>query len=114
MAVTKNTRASRRRSPSTTKRSLRPARRLPDVCLRLHGLRDEGELRAILVTTAADLLGARPVLLVLETPDGFAATDSRLPPDEQAQPLLDAVFPWLEEARRTRASSLHHGPPDAD
>jgi signal transduction histidine kinase/CheY-like chemotaxis protein len=54
------------------------------------------------------------VLLVLETPDGLAGADVQLPRDERERPLLDAIAPWLDETRSTRAPSLRHGPPDAD
>ena len=114
MAATKNTRTSRLRGTGSTVRSRRSDARLVEVGLRLSALRDEGRLRAFLVKEAARLLGAQRALLVLETPDGLAGADAQLPRDEQAQPLLDAIAPWLDEARSTRAPSLRHGPPDAE
>ncbi len=114
MAMTKSARAAPKGSPRRARRSPRPERRLLEIGLRLNGIRDEAGLRAFLVKAAAGLLGAQRVLLVLETPDGLAAAEARLPRDERAQPLLDAVAPWLDETRSTRAPSLRHGPPDAE
>jgi signal transduction histidine kinase/CheY-like chemotaxis protein/putative methionine-R-sulfoxide reductase with GAF domain len=56
---------------------------------------------------------AQRVLLVLETPVGWQAAGSRLPPGEDEQALLTAVRPWLDESRRTRRARLRHGPEGA-
>src|SRR5512146_1095740 len=63
---------------------------------------------------AVAALGARRVLLVRDGDDGRArVAAARLPPGERAVALLDAVRPWLEEARRTRRARLRHGPEGA-
>jgi GAF domain-containing protein/CheY-like chemotaxis protein len=87
--------------------------RLVDAGLRLHGERSVPELRRLLTKEARALCGARRVLLVLETPLGFEIADSLLPKGEVAAELLHAIAPWLEEARRSRAAVLRHGPEGA-
>ncbi|MBN8490932.1 MAG: response regulator [Burkholderiales bacterium] len=39
---------------------------------------------------------------------------AQLPPGEDAQALLQAVTPWLQEAARSRMASLRHGPAGAE
>ena len=78
--------------------------------LHISGLRTEGELHAFLVEEVAAVFGARRVLLVLETPTGLRTAGSQVPRDEQPLPLLKAIMPWLESARRARSCSLRHGP----
>ena len=60
------------------------------------------------------MFGAQRVLLVLETPAGLRIAGSLLPRNEKPLPLLHAITPWLESARRTRSSSLRHGPAGAE
>ncbi len=84
--------------------------RLVDAGLRLHGERSVPELCRLLIKEARALCGARRVLLVLETPRGLEIADSLLPKGEAATELLQAIAPWLEEARRSRAAALRHGP----
>jgi len=80
-------------------------------------LRDAKDLQAFLVTAVADLVGAQRVLLVLEPPGsggGLQVAASRLPAGEDEATLLQAITPWLEQARRERAPRLRHGPDGAD
>ncbi len=66
------------------------------------------------VEEARALLGARRVLLVLQThsaPQRIAG--AHLPKGERAEALLQAVTPWLMEARETQSGRLRHGPDGA-
>jgi len=67
-------------------------------------------LHAFMVAQAAALSGAQRVLLALDSPPGPRVAASRLPPGEAEASLLQAIAPWLAEARRTRAARLRHGP----
>ena len=94
--------------------------RLVDAGLRLHVLRREVELHDFLIEDLAELLRARRVLLVLEPVAGQAPDQterrlvaSLLPRGELAAALLQAVTPWLDEACRSRAVQLRHGPAGA-
>jgi GAF domain-containing protein/CheY-like chemotaxis protein len=88
--------------------------RLADASLRLHALRGSGALYRALIDEAAHLSGAQRVLLVLRGPDGLRIAGSRVPEDEDARTLLEAITPWLSEKYRTRAASLRHGPEGAN
>ncbi|MDM0103541.1 GAF domain-containing protein [Variovorax sp. J22R24] len=90
-----------------------PFERLVDAGVRLNGVRSEGELHECLVRETADLGGAQRVLLVLDADDGLRIAGSTLPRGEDAATLLRAIEPWLAESRRTRTSSLRHGPAGA-
>jgi len=59
------------------------------------------------------LFGAQRVLLVLGTPPQPASIESLLPGKESESALLRAISPWLDEARRSHAVSLRHGPEGA-
>src|SRR5262249_8996798 len=48
-----------------------------------------------------------------EGPQGFTIAGSLLPAGEDERALLNAVTPWLVEARRTRAAQLRHVPESA-
>jgi GAF domain-containing protein/CheY-like chemotaxis protein len=87
--------------------------RVLDASLRLNQLRSSEAMHALLVEEAADLLGAQRVLLVLESDAGRAIAGSRVPAGEDPGALLQAIAPWLDEARRTRAVRLRHGPEGA-
>ncbi|MDM0073226.1 GAF domain-containing protein [Variovorax sp. J2P1-59] len=87
-----------------------PFARLVDSGLRLNGARSESELHECLLHEASDLGGAQRVLLVLDAGDGLRIAGAMLPRGEDAATLLRAIEPWLAEARRTRSSSLRHGP----
>ena len=95
-----------KRKHKTTGRPFRAAY----TTLRMNGLRTEGELHAFLVEEVVALLGAQRVLVVLETPAGLRIAGSLLPRNEQPQPLLNAITPWLESARSSQSSRLRHGP----
>jgi GAF domain-containing protein/CheY-like chemotaxis protein len=98
------------RQPGTIPRRLT---RLVESGLRLNALRSESELRECLIGEATALSGAERVLLVLEGADGLHIAGAMLPPGEDEKTLLNAVTPWLVEARRTRTGSLRHGPEGA-
>ena len=87
-----------------------PLRRLVDTGTRLNELRDGAVLREFLIEEITELSGAERVLLVLDEPDGLRAAGALLPKGEDAIALLQVITPWLQEARRTRAVSLRHGP----
>ena len=91
-----------------------PFERLVDTGLRLNELRSAEALHGFLVEELAELSGAERVLLVLDGADGLSVAGAQLPAGEQAQTLLQAVTPWLVEARRTRVVSLRFGPDGAD
>ncbi len=100
----------KRRVPSTARLD-----QLSQLPLRLAKAKSESALHAAIVAEAARLLGAQRVLLVL--PPGAAAPQiaaSRLPADETAEALRQAVTPWLAEAVHSGASRLRHGPEGAD
>ena len=84
--------------------------RLVDTGLRLNEQPDEATLRDFLIDEAAELLGARRVLLVLEGPTGPRIAGAHLPEGECVDDLFRAVQPWLDEARSTRTARLRHGP----
>ena len=88
--------------------------RLVDTGLRLNALTSEAALHEFLIEEVAELLGARRVLLVLGSGAGAQVAGAQLPDDESAAALLAAVAPWLDEAGRTRAIGLRHGPEGTD
>ena len=88
--------------------------RLVDTGLRLNEQTTSAALQAFLIEEVAELLGARRVLLVLETADGPHIAGAQVPTDETPAALLQAITPWLDEARRTRQTTLRHGPEGAD
>ena len=88
--------------------------RLVDTGLRLNEQTDTAALHAFLIEEVAELLGARRVLLVLETADGPRIAGAQVPGGEPPQALLHAITPWLDEARRTRQTTLRHGPEFVD
>jgi GAF domain-containing protein len=91
-----------------------PFQRLVDTGLRLNEIREAAELEHFVVDELTELSGADRVLLVFEGASGLQLAGALLPrsedtPEGQAA-LLQAVTPWLMEARRTRAVALRHGP----
>ncbi len=88
--------------------------RLVDTGLRLNEQARSDALHAFLIEEVAELLGARRVLLVLETAGGLTVAGAQVPEGETAGALLQAITPWLDEARRTRQTALRHGPEGAD
>ena len=88
--------------------------RLVDTGLRLSEIKSASELHDFLIDEATELSGAERVLLVLESPEGLRLAGSLVPRGESEVALLQAVTPWLEEARVTRAVKLRHGPDGAE
>jgi signal transduction histidine kinase/DNA-binding response OmpR family regulator len=84
--------------------------RVLDASLRLHQLRGSAKMHAFLVEEVAKLSGAQRVLLVLESNVRGPIAGSLVPEGEHPDALLQAISPWLDEARRTRAIRLRHGP----
>ena len=77
-----------------------PFERLVDTGLRLNEIKSADELHEFLIDEATELSGAERVLLVLQVPDGLRLAGSLVPRGESEAALLQAVTPWLEEARR--------------
>ncbi len=88
--------------------------RMVDLGTRMNALASEQVLREFLVEALTELLGARRVLLVLLTADGPSIAGSQVPAGETPDALLQAITPWLDEARRTRQNALRHGPEGAE
>jgi len=88
-----------------------PFKRLVDSGLRLNELRSAAELQEFLINELTQLTGAERVMLVLESGGALEIAGAMLPRGESAPALLQAVTPWLQEARRSRSVSLRHGPP---
>ena len=88
-------------------------KRLIRFSLRLNQVRSAGEFHRLLVDEARALCGAQRVLLVLQVGPEIEPASWHLPAGEDATVLLAAIAPWLEEARRTRAVRLRHGPDGA-
>ena len=91
-----------------------PFERLVDTGVRLNELHNAAELNEFLVEEATELSGAERVLLVLADGDALIIAGSQLPPGEDAATLLQAIAPWLDEARHTRLARLRHGPEGAE
>ena len=91
-----------------------PFERLVDTGVRLNQLHREAELHEFLVEEATELSGAERVLLVLADGDELVIAGSQLPAGEDAAALLQAIRPWLDEARHTRLARLRHGPAGAE
>ncbi|PZP28354.1 MAG: hypothetical protein DI603_19515 [Roseateles depolymerans] len=83
-----------------------------DVGLRLAELTSVNEEYEFLVDESAEISGAERVLLVLQVGEARVLAGSLLPRDEAGgeAALLQAITPWLDEARAGRAASLRHGP----
>ncbi|MEO8922756.1 MAG: GAF domain-containing protein [Caldimonas sp.] len=77
-------------------------------------LAHEARISNALIAEVAERCRASRVLLVLfEADAGMRVAGSRLPRRERAADLLQAIAPWLAEARRTGRARLRHGPRDA-
>ena len=88
--------------------------RLAHLPLRWSKLNSEAALHAAVVSEAARLLGAERVLLAVQTGSAsHRVAASKLPAGESVEALLQAVTPWLNEARHSRSSRLRHGPEGA-
>ena len=90
-----------------------PFSRLATAGLRLHKQGSAAALHDVLTELAAELVGARRVLVVADGPAGLQVAASKLPRGEDAATLLLAITPWLDEARRKRIARLRHGPEGA-
>ena len=88
--------------------------RLVGLGVRLNSERQPGRLGPLVSAETEALLGARRVLLLHDTPQGPRITGERLPRGEDAALLLQAIAPWLAEARQTLNVALRHGPAGAD
>ncbi len=80
---------------------------------RVHCQRTAEANATVLVEEAAALCGAQRLMVALDTTQGLQVAALRLPDGEAAASLLDAITPWLVEARRTRKARLRHGPQGA-
>jgi signal transduction histidine kinase/DNA-binding response OmpR family regulator len=91
-----------------------PFQRLLDTGLRMNEVREAAELQQFLVDELTELSGAERVLLVFNSSARLEVAGSLLPKAENTPEgqtaLLQAITPWLNEARRTRAVTLRHGP----
>ncbi len=87
-----------------------PFQRLVDTGTRMNELRSSDELQEFLIDEVTELSGAERVLLVIEDDGAFEIGGALLPAGENAPALLQAIDPWLLEARTTRAVRLRHGP----
>ena len=81
---------------------------------RLHGLPSADAVGELLVRFTAQHTGAQRVMLLLpDAAQHLHISVSHLPEGEDSLSLLQAITPWLDEARRTRAVRLRHGPGSA-
>ena len=97
-----------------------PFKRLVDSGTRLNELRSAAALHEFLIEEVAELSGAERVLLVLADDAGdpvdgaLRVAGALLPKDESGADgeaaLLQAITPWLQEARRSRGSACATAP----
>ena len=94
-----------------------PFQRLLGTGLRMNEIRDAAELQHFLIDEITELSGAERVLLVFQRSTGLEVAGALLPLGENTpagqDALLQAITPWLTQARRSRAVTLRHGPPGA-
>jgi GAF domain-containing protein/CheY-like chemotaxis protein len=86
---------------------------LADAILRLHGQTSEAALFQRLAQETVACLGAQRVLLLSLAAAEPLVIAARVPRAENVQALVQAVLPWLREARTSGASRLRHGPQGA-
>ncbi len=86
---------------------------MPGAILGLHQETSEAVLFKRLVQETVACLGAQRVLLVSLASAEPSVTAARLPRGEDVDVLVQAVLPWLCEARSSGASRLRHGPKGA-
>jgi len=86
------------------------ARPLAEACARLYAQRSPSGVQRELVRQVAQVLGAQRVLLVLNDSPRLRPVAHRLPAGEAAGTLLQAVTPWLLQAREQRRAALYVGP----
>ena len=80
----------------------------------MNELRSAADLHEFLVDEVTELSGAERVLLVLDTPEGAQIAGALLPAGEEPSAMLSAIAPPLDDARRTRATTLRHEPENAE
>ncbi|MEO5770803.1 MAG: GAF domain-containing protein, partial [Burkholderiaceae bacterium] len=91
-----------------------PFERLVEVGLRLNELKTEAQWCEFLVDEVTELSGAERVLLLLaDKDDALSLCGALVPAGEREEVLLEAIRPWLDDARRTRSARLRHGPDGA-
>ena len=86
------------------------ARPLADACASLHAQRSPSGVQRELVRQVAQVLGAQRVLLVLNDSPRLRPVAHSLPAGEVAGTLLQAVTPWLLQAREQHRAALYVGP----
>lgn len=84
-------------------------RRLARLCEYIAAQDTADAVCRLVVRQTARLLGAQRTLLVLES-HPRAIADARLPAEEDADFLLGAISPWLDEASLGRQACLRHIP----
>ena len=77
-------------------------------------LQREAAICERLVADVAGLCSAQRVMLVLDSTEGPRLAGCLMPRRETATALLQAIAPWLSEARRGGKARLRHGPQGAD
>ncbi len=90
-----------------------PFKRLVDTGMRLNELRSIGELHDFLIDELTELSGAERVLLVLDNAGRWEIAGSMVPAGENVQVLLQAISPWLDEARARHVARMRYGPEGA-
>jgi len=119
-------RARKRESPerSSARRRVAPAKRAPlerwmEAGLDLARAASAAALHEAVVAETLALSGADRVLLILQPGSSGNGAErgsiaaAHLPHGESASALLDAIAPWIAEARRRGAVRLRHGPDGA-
>ena len=76
-------------------------------------IQPEATICTRLVADVAGLCRAGRVMAVLDSAEGLHVASHRLPAGETDAALLQAITPWLAEARRSGKARLRHGPPGA-
>ena len=87
-----------------------PFERLVEAGLRLNEIRSRAELHEFLLDEATEISGAERVLLVVDTPDGYALAGALVPAGEDPAALLRDVTPDLDRVRTSRHALLDHVP----
>jgi signal transduction histidine kinase/CheY-like chemotaxis protein len=87
--------------------------RLVDILPKLHAAQGVDAVVDALIAEMNTALGAQRCLVLLDHDDDRRVLAARLPYGEDAAALLQAIGPWLAQARRTRTVRLRHGPKGA-
>ncbi len=99
--------------PAPQRRRGTPWRGLIAASARLAVARDSAGVWPCLLQCALEFGNAQRVLLVHNAIGSRDIADAHLPAGEDAQILLAAIAPWLDQAQRTRTARLRHGPAGA-